>query len=166
MFAEPIIGFSGFVIGFFLNKFVKEELEIGKKYFALLSIMLLASLFFLIEADISLIIGFLGGILLSLILKNVYFYLGLLITSIALFQESIVIVSSLIFVFGLSYAALNHSMLKKKLIIISFVLFFIPFLLLLQMRIIGSYYSIFQGIAAGGIVKYIIEIIKEKIQKR
>ncbi|MBI4159258.1 hypothetical protein HY500_03290 [Candidatus Woesearchaeota archaeon] len=162
MLAESIIAFSGLVIGFFLNKFVKEELEIGKKYFALLSIVLLASLLFLIKADISLIIGFLVGILLSFIVKDIYFYLGLLITSIALFQENIVIVSSIIFVFGLSYAALNHSMLNKKLMIISFVLFFIPFLLLLQIRIIGSYYSIFQGIAAGGIVKYIIEIIKRK----
>jgi|SRR3989338_10408232 len=160
MVLEFLIAFLGLIAGFFLNKVVKEELEPGKKYFAYLSIALLVCIIISSIAPIwDIFIGILIGIILSYLITKVYFYFGISALASILSNKSIILLSGLIFVFGLSYAALDYKGVNKKFLLKSLIFFFIPFLLLL-VNIFPGFYTIFSGISIGGLIMSIIKIKK------
>ncbi len=157
MFIEPIIAFLGLVIGFFLNKAVKEELEPGKKYFKVLSVILLIALIVLSPFTNLVLIGAVIGILLSIIIKNPYFYLGIL-TMISILTEKLALISSLVFIFGLFYSSWFHRIIDKKYLLESLILFFISFILLLSKTLTN--YDLVLGIGIGGLLGIILKAFK------
>ena len=129
-FLIPIIAFSGFLVGFLINKFTKEELENGKVYFLWLKRAVIFILFFILliksyDRYFALVIGFIAGYF----LRKEYLYLGLSLASgFYLIKE---IIASLVFIFGLAYSGLNYKIIDKKEILYNFVFFITPFLVLL-----------------------------------
>jgi len=130
-FLIPIIAFSGFLVGFLINKFTKEELENGKFYFLWLKRAVIFILFFILliksyDRYFPLVIGLVVGYF----LRKEYLYLGLSLASgFYLIKE---IIASLVFIFGLAYSGLNHKTINKKQIFYNFVFFMAPFLILLM----------------------------------
>lgn len=160
MALEFLIAFLGLIAGFFLNKVVKEELEPGKKYFAYLSIVLLAFIIILnIVPILGILIGVVIGVILSYLISNVYFYLGISALVSILSNNNIGLLSGLIFIFGLSYAALNYKGVNKKFLLKGLIFFFIPFILI-SINIFPGFYTIFSGISIGGLIMVIIKIQK------
>ncbi len=160
MVLEFLIAFLGFIAGFFLNRVVKEELGPGKKYFAFLSIILLISIIILnIVPIFDIVIGIIIGVILSCLISNIYFYLGISASVSVLSNNNIALLSALIFIFGLSYSALNYKIINKKFLLKSLIFFFIPFLLLL-INIFPGFYTNFSGISIGGLIVAITKIQK------
>lgn len=158
MFIEPIIAFLGLIAGFFLNKTVKEELEPGKKYFRILSILLLIILVVISPFTNLVLIGTIIGILLSIVMKNPYFSLGIL-TMVSTLTGKLALVSSLVFIFGLSYSSWFYRIIDKKYLLESLVLFFIPFFLLFSSKVLLNY-DLILGIGIGGCIGIILKGFK------
>jgi len=106
-----ILSFLGLLAGVIVSHFTKEELKPGKKYFRLLEKVLLLAISFIIifyAGDYFLFLIF--GLLAGLIFRKVYFYFGL---ALPLASETfLVLLSSLVFVFGLPHGTLLTSSSK------------------------------------------------------
>ena len=124
--AIALICFLGFFIGRFIASKTEEEVKVAKKYFiwAMKFIPLLILLFILIfEFDFILVM--LIAIVLSLIIKNYYLFLGasFLVSDANLFLLN----SVLVFLYLLFDGSLNIKLDKKELSI-KFILFILPVL--------------------------------------
>lgn len=168
-----ILSFLGLIIGYILASKTKEELNPGKKWFIAISIIILLMLIIIlfkknIYFNYEFFISILIGLLLNYFIKRTYLFLGL---TAALLNENRLI-TIIIFIFGLSYGTLEYIKFKNinyKSILINFILFIIPVILLFQ-----DYNNIFNhiltGSAIGGTLIGIFTIIKrfekEKRTKR
>lgn len=131
MFLIPIISFLGLVTGRMISKYTKEEIRQYNNYLIwtkkiLLLILVIISLYFIKFSYLNLIL-FILGFVFGFIFRSRYFYLGFLLAlSFLISKEVMLLIASIIFIYGIFYGSLN-----KKWIIIKFGLFLVPFLLLL-----------------------------------
>lgn len=137
-----IISFLGQFIGWFLAWRTEEELKSGRKYFILLSNLLLVSLIiFSIYYSFNIYLLILG-LIIGFFINKEYLFFGILA-----FRNDFLL-NSFIFIYGLSYGSLNY----KKIFLLNIFLFFIPFLLLfLDMN--------FYSLGAGGLIGILIKRI-------
>jgi len=125
-----IIAFSGLIIGFFINKFVKEELKPGEKYFLWLKkALILIFIIVLLYGSYSRYIAILLGLIVGYFLRKDYFYIGAGLAGGFFYLRDLI--AGLVFLYGLVYAALNPKEAKIKKIFDNLMYFIIPFLLLL-----------------------------------
>lgn len=145
----PAIVFFGYIAGLIIGKLTKDEFKSGKKWFILLQktlLLLLAigSLYY-VKLSWMLIIGILIGFFTLKYLK-VYFYFGLLSFLSLSFKDYDIIINSLMFLFGLPYAAM-----KKDYFVF---LFFIPFTLLLFNSLnFDLNLNLFFGVCCGAFIR-------------
>jgi len=149
-----IVSFLGLVLGYILASKTKEEIIHGKNYFKIIAILLLILLliilikgldFFNFEFFLVLVIGF----ILNYFIKRTYLFFGL---SLAILNDKLLI-SLIIFIFGLTYGTLEY-IKNKKLnynILINFALFIIPIILLLN-KFTMIFDTVLIGFAMGGIL--------------
>lgn len=108
-----VLSFLGLPIGIILSKFTKEELKPGKKYFMLLEkVVLLAIGVIIVFYMAGYFLFFLLGLLAGFIFRRVYFYFGLALP--LTFGSLLVLLPSLVFIFGLPAGTLITYRLKKK----------------------------------------------------
>lgn len=147
-----LVSFLGLILGYILASKTKEELTQGKKYFIILSLLmllfLLINLVLLTNLNLSFLIALILGLILNYFIKRIYLFLGL-----ALINEPSLLLSLVIFIFGLSYGTLDYIKFKKisyKNILINFILFIIPLILLLFKDFTNL--NIILGFSIGGIL--------------
>lgn len=154
------IGFLGLLIGKVISSNTREEVKEGANYLLILQNFFIAAIIlslFLYKINLIVIFGLLIGILIGLYFQTVYFYLG--IASMASFlvsNEFGLWINAIIFLFGLIYGSLRKFQLDfmefiSNVGIPNFILFFIPFLLLIMEGKIINNLEIFLGISAGGL---------------
>ena len=130
------------IIGLLISKYTKEEISTGKKYFViaykiLIFGLLLMSLYFAWYVYIPyFLLAFVAGMLVYFGFKQIYFYLGILFV-LSMWEKSSFfnIIMVLIFCFGLIKGGLISGKYKKqkniiRKVVISAVLFAIPFVLI------------------------------------
>jgi len=125
------LAFIGLLAGVIVSSFTKEELKPGRKYFLLLEKALLLAIGFLLifySETFSVLIVF--GFFFGLLVRKYYLYFGL---ALPLASETfLVLLGSLVFMFGLPHGTLLAERLKlkqvKKEILISAALFIIGLL--------------------------------------
>ena len=147
-----LIAFVGLLIGKLLGFFVKEEIEQGKRYFLwarrLIALGLAIALMFNLSLGLHSAVGFIIGILMALFLNMRYFYLGLaLLMAYAFGSNLVLLVASLIFLYGLVYGSLYP---EKTLI--AFVFYLIPMIFILFKDILYSYSDLVNGFLTGAIL--------------
>jgi hypothetical protein len=157
-----LIVFSGLLFGILLAYISPEELDGGKKYFEIFSLLVLFGIFLvLIHYFKFSVIGLVLGVISGYFLKRVYFYfgLGLVLSHVLGFN---LLFSSLVFIFGLPYGSLLVIKSKKlwKEIVIDFVLFLIPFLLLI---VKFDYTKILSSFLAGA---FLVLLVKNAIHQK
>ena len=157
-----IISFLGLIIGYFIASKTKEELNYGKKWFKIiisftliiLILILILILIYLAKFNLIFIIGFILGVIINYLIKRIYVFLGLTLYLTFFTNNEIKLLLSLtLFIFGLAYGSLNYIKFKKisfKDILINFILFIMPFSLLLKENILNS--NILIGGAIGGLL--------------
>ncbi|MFH0936622.1 MAG: hypothetical protein V1815_03015 [Candidatus Woesearchaeota archaeon] len=126
-----IIAFLGLVTGKIISKYIKEEVKQYNNYLILakkiLLIILVVMALYFIKFNFLNFILFIFGFIFGFIFRSRYFYLGFLLAlSFLISKEFMLLICSLIFIYGIFYGSLS-----KKWISINFILFLIPFLLLL-----------------------------------
>jgi len=126
-----LIAFSGILFGLLLTKVTENEIKPGKQYIVwIMKIMLLILVVCLIYYSLVsywIVISFLLGFVTAWFFRIRYFYLGLaLVSSLFISLEIFLVVTALIFVYGIAFGALLKD---KKKIILELVLFLIPFLI-------------------------------------
>jgi hypothetical protein len=130
-FLIPIIVFLGLIVGILINKYIKEEVKQYNNYLIfgkriLLLILVIIALYFL-KLNLLNLILFILGFIFGFIFRSRFFYLGFLLAlSFLISKEVMLLIASIIFIYGIFYGALN-----KKWIIIKFIFFLVPFSLLL-----------------------------------
>ena len=129
-FLIAVVAFSGLIIGFIINKFVEEELDHGKKYFiALRKIMILAIISVFLYYSYDRYIALLLGIISGYFLRKEYFYLGMgLVGGFSIAKE---LIAGIVFIYGISYSAVNYKKLNYRRISSDFLYFAVPFLMYL-----------------------------------
>ena len=138
MIIEILIAFLGIFFGLLLKKATIEEIKQGRKYIVLFKDLILLSIIIIViglNFDYLLFLGIFIGFFLRYLVKNIYFYFGLILS----LSYSLLLIC-LIFIFGINYGALYK--LRYEF------LFFVPFLLLFFNL---SYSSLLIGIGIGGI---------------
>lgn len=147
-----LIAFLGLAIGVIIAYFTKEELKPGKKYFSLarkLILIILIGVFvyfstFNLYFFLNLVIGFITGH----VLRKIYLYLSLaIVLAFRLNNEILMLVLSLVFIFGLFEAAL----MEKK-ITVNLILFILP----LSLLVMGSDNTLFlSGFLIGALINFL-----------
>lgn len=129
-----MIAFSGLFFGHLLQYIAPEEIKPGKRYFISLQYILIAVLCITLLYEVSLhlnagtIIAFFIGMASVLMMKLRYLYLGAAVfASSVILSKFFVLVASLVFLYGLPVGTLQK--LKTKTLIIAFLSFFTPALL-------------------------------------
>lgn len=151
-----ILSFLGLLGGVIISYFTKEELKPGEKYFLLLEKVLLLAISFTIIYYVGEFFLFLAlGVLAGFIFRKAYFYFGL---ALPLASETfLLLLSSLVFVFGLPHGTLLASKSKikvvKKELIISANLFLAAILITLFLN-----YSPLLMFASGALIINSIDI--------
>ena len=153
---SEILAFLGLIFGIFVVNIAKEELDSGKKYFDFIELILLCILIIavlLFNFGYFIFIGLITGFLLYFILKNIYFYFGLLLSvNVFLNKDLLLFYVFAIFLFGLFYSR-NFVNLKKnefnKDIFLTFILFLIPFTFIFAKGFILNYDIFLNGICIG-----------------
>ncbi len=163
-----ILSFLGLIIGIFLGKVTKEEIKPGRKYFNYLQLLILItiiiSLLFLVKFSLIFLLLLVIGFLFEIFVKyeKLYFYFGLYaLFSYLTSKDYLVLASSLIFIYGLTYGTLvyENKKLINKTILISLVLFFITFLLLFNPVLIKN------NVILGFLLGNFIGVLKRKLFK-
>lgn len=126
------LSFLGLLAGVVISFFTKEELRPGKKYFIGLERLVLLSIGLVIISYVrEFLLFFIFGIVAGFVFRRVYFYFGIALALAS--GQLLLLLSSLVFVFGLPRGSLLACRLKKKGIIndviFSAVFFFIAVLL-------------------------------------
>ncbi|MBT3690649.1 hypothetical protein HOG16_00195 [Candidatus Woesearchaeota archaeon] len=168
MIIEGLITFLGLIIGLFIGKYTKGEIKSGKKYFSfsyriVLFFLFLISLYFAWYANIfHFLLAFVAGMIFSIGIKNIYFYLGLLFVLSFWGNETFFfIVATLIFIFGIIHGGLiieKFSRVKniRNKIINSLILFAIPFILIyFKDFALNTSYILFAFISGAIFLKFI-----------
>ncbi|MEA3378649.1 MAG: hypothetical protein U9Q69_03325 [Nanoarchaeota archaeon] len=151
----PIIAFLGFIVGVIFTRLCAEEIKPGKKYFDIIQkclIFIIAVLIFYFSGFN--IIFLIGGFLLGWFLAFDFFYLGLaLAVCFYISKTFIFIISSLIFVWGLPKGSLVGW--NRRIILRSFSMFFLPFVILLMPPYINPkiFLALCSGLLLGGLFK-------------
>src|SRR3989344_4860014 len=144
-----LVSFLGQFIGWFIANRTEEELKDGKRYFLVLTNLLIASLIiFSIYYSFNIYLLIIGLIIGFFINKEYLFFS-------VLAMRNDVLLNSLIFIYGLPYGSLNYKSIKVLFMNILF--FFIPFLLLLFDI---NFYSLGAGGLLGILIKRISLYIK------
>jgi len=146
-----LISFLGLIIGVILSREFKNELKDIKKFLQIINltiiIIIILRLLLLIKFDLVFLIGLIIGILINYLIKNNYLYFGgILMLSNFMNDVNKIFFTILIFVIGLICPVLNN--INKKKLIISFILFALPFTLLLTNL---SYNNFILGFSIGGL---------------
>ncbi len=126
--------FLGFVIGIIIVQFTKEEFSSNKKYFILfknfLIILLSIILIYFNKSYNYWYLYFLIGIPLGYFLRVIFLYLGVILNSMLYSKpDNLLLVSSIIFLFGLVYGSFKEEIKRKiiiKLIVLNYIIFIIP----------------------------------------
>jgi len=143
-----LIAFLGLIAGWFIRKYTKEEIKSGKKYFIWLN-KAIALVLILVLLYLNLNVYFLIiGIVLGYFIRQSYLYLGLV---------SFDFVNYFIFLFGLGYSALEKY--SKKILILSFVMFFVG-VLIANIYKIDGYYSL----VAGALLWRLLDAVPDKFR--
>ncbi len=141
-----LISFLGLVVGIVINKFTKEEIKQGYKYFRILNIILLVlvlmiSLYFSLKISWILLILFLVAFLVLIYFKLMYLYLGLVFSlSYYSSDEIVLLITGLIFGYGLVYSAIRidyFSKEKMKKIFKEFLFYIVPIIVLVVIQIVS-----------------------------
>ena len=148
-----IISFLGLIIGVILSKKFDYELKNIKSFLKIASliiiIVLIIMLILLVKINFMFFPGLFIGIAVNYFLKNNYLYYGaILMLSNFIDDNSKILFGMLIFILGLTYPAINKA--NKKFLIISLVLFALPFIFLLT-NVPLNYNSFIVGFSIGGI---------------
>lgn len=107
------LSFLGLLAGIIISLFTKEELKPGKKYFMLFEKIILLSISLVIIFYVEdFFTFFILGLLAGFIFRRVYFYYGLALPLAS--GSFLLILSSLVFIFGLPEGSLLYYKLKKK----------------------------------------------------
>ncbi len=150
MFIE-IISFLGLVIGYLLAKNIKEELIPGKKWFLILSrLMLLILIIILLKFNFEFLIALIIGIILNYFIKKIYLFLGLILA----LNINNILLSLIVFIFGLAYGTLEYIKFNKinyRSVLINFILFIMPILILFN-KFTMIYNNVLTGLAVGGMI--------------
>ncbi|HLC87338.1 MAG TPA: hypothetical protein VJH65_03635 [Candidatus Nanoarchaeia archaeon] len=166
-FLIPLIAFSGLIFGILLSKISPEEMKSGKKYFnylkkIALAVLVISLIFLTAPFSWYVLLGLIIGYISALLLKRVYFFLGLaLLLSFLTFNPNFtLLVSSLIFIFGLPLGSLINMELKKRkdiyFLVLFNLLFFLAPLLLLFVQDLFVYNLIFPLAFTAGSLLYLI----------
>lgn len=161
-----LLSFLGLVLGYILASKVEEELNQGKKWFNILAILilvfLLIELFLSAKFNFSFLIALVIGGIINYFIKKTYLFLGIIAVLASFIDKNIILLLSLlIFIFGLAYGTLNYIKFKKiniNNVLINFILFILPFILLLFKDFALNYRDILAGSATGGIIIAILQL--------
>lgn len=126
-----VLSFLGLLAGVAIAFFTKEELRPGKKYFTWLERLILLSMGLVIISYVrEFLMFFILGAVVGFVFRRVYFYFGIALALAS--GQLLLLLSSLVFVFGLPRGSLLVYRLKRKDvmkdIIFSAVFFFIAVL--------------------------------------
>ena len=150
----PVISFLGLIVGKVISYYTKDEYESGLKYFKFLEKIIIALLVVVLlfsKVSLMLFLYILIGIIIGVFVREIYLFLGLaLLSSLMLTNNLILLISVLIFFFGINNATINRINVKR--IILNCVIFFVPFLFLLTKSFINTNLSVFLGITIGGLL--------------
>ena len=150
----PVISFLGLVVGKIISYYTKDEYEKGLKYFKFLEKIIIALLVVVLlfsKASLGLFLYILVGIIIGVFAREIYLFLGLaVLSSLMLGNDLILLVSVLVFFFGINNATINRTSVKG--IILNGIIFFVPFLFLLTKSFINTNLSVFLGITIGGLL--------------
>ena len=131
IFLIPIIVFLGLVTGKIFGKYIKDEIKQYNNYLILakkiLLIILVVICLYFLKFNLLNLVLFIFGFIFGFVFRSRYFYLGFLLAlSFLISKEIMLLIASIILIYGIFYGSLS-----KKWITINFILFLIPFLLLL-----------------------------------
>ena len=151
-----LISFLGLIFGYFLAKNFKQELNQVNKFIKIMLviviILLVITLTLLAGLNLKFIIAIIVGILISLLLKRIYFYFGLaLMLSNFTNSSNKFSIAILIFIYGLLFSSLNFKKINAKFILINLILFILPFTLLLFKEFTLQNSNIILGFTIGGL---------------
>ena len=131
-----IVSFSGVFFGKLLRKVAYEEVKFGEKYLLnfqhFILFILALSLVYFADFNPWFIVLFVLGFIASFLFRKKYFYLGLALVAASFSQESLILVASLVFIYGLSFGSLSKKLLSSSiyfviaLILASLLLFNLP----------------------------------------
>ena len=151
-----ILTFLGLIFGIFVVNLAKEELDSGKKYFDFIEVILLGILIItilLFNLRYFIFIGFITGFLLYFILRNIYFYFGLLLSvNVFLNKDLLLFYVFIVFLFGLFHSRRFVNLKKKEFnkdIFLTFILFLTPFIFIFAKDFILNYDIFLNGICLG-----------------
>ncbi len=160
--ALTLLSFSGLLFGYLLANIAREEVKPGKKYLisinkAISFISGLAFIYFAWKAaDITILLTFAIGIILSLVIRKEYFYIGLVFAlSLFLGNEALLFFSSITFLYGCVYGILVEKN-KIKTVSINLMLFLLPFLLLLIEYLAGRYGQLMAAAGTAILSRYLL----------
>jgi len=160
-----VIAFLGLIFGGMLAVISPEEMKKGEKWFRalrgiVLSALFIAFAFLVLPNFLVLLIGGLIGFAIATLFSKIYFYLGigLMVSFLTFINDYIVLIASLIFIFGLPEGTLRVGRLKNKnwttLKRLSFnsIFFIVPFLFLFSKDFIILNIDWVLAFVAGGII--------------
>lgn len=155
----PILAFFGIFVGILMAKFTREEIRNNRSYLLILSKIIIGILIFTIiifTKNFSLFfIGVLIGFLSAYFLSEFLFF-GLELGVSLILQKNIIFTASfLIFMYLVLYGSLLRiTKLNFSKILILFIMFFLPFSMLLFQEILMV--DLIIGFIAGGLTKYLV----------
>ena len=158
--AVSLLAFSGLFVGYILARIAKEEVKQGKKYLLALknTVEIISGLAFLylVWGDLTLLASFAIGLILCLIIRREFFYLGLVVAlSLYLEKEGFLLIASLVFIYACMYGCLIDRS-KKKTSLVNFSLYLLPFLLVAVEYFISRYIQIILIPAVVLLARYVL----------
>lgn len=158
--ALTLLSFSGLLFGYLLASIAKEEVKPGRKYIKrlkdALSVLLGFAFLYFSWSNVTILATFAIGMVISLIIKKEYFYLGLLVSlSLFLNNNAMLFFSSLVFVYGCLYGILAEGH-KWKAFYVNIGLFLLPFLLIWIEYLVGRYAQLVIVACAVALSKYLV----------
>lgn len=146
-----LISFLGQFIGWFIANRTEEELKDGRKYFLILTNLLIVLLIIFSVYYSFNVYLLIMGLIIGFFINKEYLFFSVLA------MRNDVLLNSLIFIYGLPYGSLNYNSIKV--LFMNILLFFIPFLLLFFDI---NFYSLGAGGLLGVLIKRIYLYIKEE----
>ncbi len=149
-----LISFLGLIVGLILSKEFKTELKDIKTFIKIISFLVLSfimlRLILLSKFDFIFLLGLITGFTSNYFIKNNYFYYGFILMLTEFMQNNDkIFFSILIFMLGLNYSVLKN--INKKFLILSLILFALPFTLLLT-NLTSNYNNFIFGFTVGGLL--------------
>ncbi len=144
----PFAAFIGLAAGIIVGKLSKEEFFANKKYLLLISRIILSALIIYLAYSSGNLLAFLVGIAIGFFFRAAYLYLGMASAS-ALMSPQSLVVSSLIFLYGLPYGTLAFHKVSLKPVLSHLLIFLLPFTIII---IWPNYSSFLMPFSAGLLV--------------